>query len=195
MTKDAIKQTALKLFAKQGYESTSMREIANEVGLKAPSIYAHFVSKEEIYIQLAEESSKEYTSVFSPFVNCSFPIQNLDIGGILFHIFKDTIQFFLNDRDKGMLWLRSQIFPPRLMENSPQNHINLWEASFQNNCRPIFSKGISLGQIKDMDLQLLTDSYRSFILGYMISLLSFNTISEESNLQEAWLIYWRGIAS
>ncbi|MFT9498074.1 TetR/AcrR family transcriptional regulator [Anaerosolibacter sp.] len=195
MSKDAIKQTALKLFAKQGYESTSMREIANEVGLKAPSIYAHFVSKEEIYIQLAEESSKEYTSVFIPFANCSFPIQSLDIGGILFHIFKDTIQFFLNDRDKGMLWLRIQIFPPRLMENSPQNHINLWEASFQNNCRSIFSKGISLGQIKDMDLQLLTDSYRSFILGYMISLLSFNMISEESNLQEAWLIYWRGIAS
>jgi AcrR family transcriptional regulator len=195
LSKDAIKQTALKLFAKQGYESTSMREIANEVGLKAPSIYAHFVSKEELYTQLSEESLKEYTSVFNTFPKWSTPIQTLDISGILFHIFKDTLQFFLSDRDRGMLWLRDQIFPPRLIENLQENYVNLWEDSLQRNCRPIFSRGIALGQIKDMDIDILTDSYRSFILGYMISTLSFNTTSEESSLREAWHIYWRGIAS
>lgn len=47
-TADVIRRSALKLFAHEGYEATSMREIAAAVGIQAGSLYNHFSSKEEI---------------------------------------------------------------------------------------------------------------------------------------------------
>ncbi len=47
-TADEIRQVALAQFAQNGYEATSMREIAGGVGIKAASLYNHFGSKEAI---------------------------------------------------------------------------------------------------------------------------------------------------
>lgn len=65
--KELIFQTAVKLFAREGYENVTMREIAKEVGIKAASIYNHFASKEDLldsifqYFRMMLESD-----VFSP---------------------------------------------------------------------------------------------------------------------------------
>ena len=47
-TKSRIFNTALRLFAENGYENVSVRNIADAVGIKAASIYNHYKSKEEI---------------------------------------------------------------------------------------------------------------------------------------------------
>ena len=47
-TKKKIFDTALTLFAKQGYKSTTMRQIAREVGIQQSAIYNHFKNKEAI---------------------------------------------------------------------------------------------------------------------------------------------------
>jgi len=48
-TRAAIEDAAMNLFLKQGYAATSMRQIADEVGLALGGIYNHFSSKEEIF--------------------------------------------------------------------------------------------------------------------------------------------------
>ena len=48
-TKDALLQAALGLFAEKGYEGTSVRAIAREVGLSESVLYAHFDSKRAIF--------------------------------------------------------------------------------------------------------------------------------------------------
>ena len=47
-TKSHIFSAALRLFADNGYENVSVREIADAVGIKAGSIYNHYESKEQI---------------------------------------------------------------------------------------------------------------------------------------------------
>lgn len=47
-TAERIMETALDLFAESNYEATSMREIANAVGVKPASLYNHYSSKEDI---------------------------------------------------------------------------------------------------------------------------------------------------
>ena len=47
-TKTQIFNTALRLFATCGVENVSMRDIAEAVGIKAASIYNHYLNKEEI---------------------------------------------------------------------------------------------------------------------------------------------------
>ena len=48
-TVDRIIDAAEELFAKKSYEGTTLREIAKKVGIREPSIYAHFANKEAIY--------------------------------------------------------------------------------------------------------------------------------------------------
>lgn len=48
-TRLAIEDAAMELFLEQGYAATSMRQIADEVGLALGGIYNHFSSKEEIF--------------------------------------------------------------------------------------------------------------------------------------------------
>ena len=57
-TKEKIFDTALDLFSKKGYDSVSLREIAEEVGIKKSSIYSHYPSKEAILIDIFEYLTK-----------------------------------------------------------------------------------------------------------------------------------------
>lgn len=53
-TKEKIFDVALDLFSKKGYDSVSLREIAEEVGIKKSSIYSHYSSKEAILMDIFE---------------------------------------------------------------------------------------------------------------------------------------------
>jgi len=56
--KEQILKEAVKIFAKKGYENTSLEEIAKEVGITKPAIYYHFKNKKELYNQIFIESFK-----------------------------------------------------------------------------------------------------------------------------------------
>ena len=47
-TRSRLLATALEVFAQQGFKATTMRDLAVAVGIKAPAIYNHFTSKEEL---------------------------------------------------------------------------------------------------------------------------------------------------
>jgi AcrR family transcriptional regulator len=51
-TASRIQEAALARFALQGFEATSMNEIAADAGLKKPSLYGHFRNKDELYLSL-----------------------------------------------------------------------------------------------------------------------------------------------
>ena len=47
-TKDRILFAALDLFSEKGYDQTSIDLVAEAVGIKGPSIYAHYKGKESL---------------------------------------------------------------------------------------------------------------------------------------------------
>lgn len=54
-TRVRIQQVALELFAEQGYERTSLREIAERLGVTKAALYYHFKSKEDIVNSFTED--------------------------------------------------------------------------------------------------------------------------------------------
>jgi AcrR family transcriptional regulator len=54
-----VRRTALRLFTEQGYEATSLRQIADELGINKASLYYYFDSKEAILQSLFEERGTE----------------------------------------------------------------------------------------------------------------------------------------
>lgn len=54
--RNAILETARSLYATGGYAAVTMRAIADELGLAAPSLYHHFGSKDEIFLALQQKT-------------------------------------------------------------------------------------------------------------------------------------------
>ena len=48
-TKQRILEKSLELFSAKGYDAVSVGEIAKAVGIKAPSLYNHFPSKQAVF--------------------------------------------------------------------------------------------------------------------------------------------------
>ncbi|SCG57750.1 TetR/AcrR family transcriptional regulator [Micromonospora inositola] len=54
-TRERIQAVALELFTEQGYEKTSLREIAERLGVTKAALYYHFKSKDEIVNSFVED--------------------------------------------------------------------------------------------------------------------------------------------
>ena len=63
-TKERILDASLTLFAENGYDGTSVEQIASIVGIKAPSLYKHYKGKEDILNALIDSAEVRYEEMF-----------------------------------------------------------------------------------------------------------------------------------
>ncbi|MDR1540361.1 MAG: TetR/AcrR family transcriptional regulator [Clostridiales bacterium] len=64
-TKEIILMRSTILFAQRGYGSVSVKDIAQEIGIKASSLYGHFESKEKLWQAVLEQAERLYMLYFS----------------------------------------------------------------------------------------------------------------------------------
>lgn len=107
-TKKRILDAALVLFARNGYEATSMAEIADAVGIKAPSLYAHFKNKQALFDAMVEAMRdyfwKSYPSLHTPTENGAEEAKLIArTPSVLMDISIRTFRFYYNDRYAGTL--------------------------------------------------------------------------------------------
>ncbi|MET9554185.1 TetR/AcrR family transcriptional regulator [Streptomyces sp. NPDC006645] len=57
-TRQRIQDVALELFAEQGYEKTSLREIAEHLDVTKAALYYHFKTKEDIVVGLFQDLAR-----------------------------------------------------------------------------------------------------------------------------------------
>lgn len=64
-TRTRIQDVALRLFNEHGYEATSLREIADEIGVTKAALYYHFKTKEEIVTSLIDDRVSTLETLFA----------------------------------------------------------------------------------------------------------------------------------
>lgn len=62
-TREKIQDVALELFGEQGYDKTSLREIAERLGVTKAALYYHFKTKEEIITSLLHAAGERLDEV------------------------------------------------------------------------------------------------------------------------------------
>ena len=64
-TRSRVQKVALELFAEQGYEQTSLREIAERLGVTKAALYYHFKSKEDIVHSFTDDYFAEIDALLN----------------------------------------------------------------------------------------------------------------------------------
>ena len=62
-TRDQILRAALELFSTQGYDATSLRQIAERLGLTKAALYYHFPAKEHLVVELTRPFLEGFAEV------------------------------------------------------------------------------------------------------------------------------------
>lgn len=73
--RSTILNASIRLFGKQGYSGTSMRDIAKEVGVLPGSLYAHIDSKETLLLEIVDDGIMEFLSAVEPIVSLPLPAE------------------------------------------------------------------------------------------------------------------------
>lgn len=94
-TKDRILESALALFSDKGYDGVGVDLIAENAGIKGPSLYKHFKGKEDILDSLIENARRYYDIKFGSVNNPGKTPETMDE---LVEMSMSRIKFTLHDQ-------------------------------------------------------------------------------------------------
>ena len=78
-TKNTIRDTAMRLFAENGYHGTSINQIATEAGISKGLIYNYFEKKEDIVEEIITKAFSDFEFMFQEMINLNEPYKAVEI--------------------------------------------------------------------------------------------------------------------
>ena len=151
-TKEKILDAALTLFAENGYDGTSVEQIAKAVGIKAPSLYKHYKGKEEILNALIDSAEIRYEEMFGSERNIGkIPESreefiNMTMGKISFTMRDPVI------RKTRMFLVQEQFRNQRTSEVTTRHQLDGIQGMFAKILKGMMDKGL----VKRDDSELLS---------------------------------------
>ena len=150
-TKEKILDAALTLFAENGYDGTSMEQIASIVGIKAPSLYKHYKGKEDILNALIDSAEARYEEMFGSEKNIGKVPQSREE---FIKVTLKRISFTIKDpviRKTRMLLVQEQFRNERISEATTRHQLDGIQRMFAKIIKGMMDEGIVI----DDDPELL----------------------------------------
>lgn len=138
---------AMKLFRKQGFEFTTMEQIADEADIAKGTLYNHFTVKEEIVCAYWQNSVRELI----PYVEAL--IKRLpDTRTRLNALFEKSADWFRSHRDLAKIYVRY-----RFLYTNDRSRYNKQRSGFQDVVSMVVAEGQNSGELRnDINLTELT---------------------------------------
>jgi AcrR family transcriptional regulator len=150
-TRTAIRRVALDLFTRQGYEGTTMREIAAALGIRKASLYYHFAGKAEIVRSLVDQRGDEAEALLD-WIQDQPPTAQLARAAVLRWVDSSSA-----DKLRGIRFLSANPLLVRTLAGGPGDRI-----------------GSALGALVDAVAELLPRRTPADVLQLRMALLSIN---------------------
>ncbi|WP_134705072.1 TetR/AcrR family transcriptional regulator [Ammoniphilus sp. YIM 78166] len=189
MTADKIKQVAMVLFGRNGYEETSLVDIATGVGIKKPSIYNHFPSKEAIFTAILNEVLDRQLDRLETLMS---DIADFSVEEKLRHIFQQFCEVF-GTTQEGLFWKRAIFFPPEPFKEEIKVKFMNFENKTDKLLGVLFEEGISQQKIRKLNLNILLASFYCFVDGLFVEHHYYEPEELKFRMEASWQVYWSGI--
>jgi len=156
-SKEKVIKAATKIFAKKGFDGTSMREIAKAAHLTKPMIYYHFKNKEDLYLYILENSistlSKKVEKITS---------EDREPEEIIRNVVKIYVKYFKEEENIFRIIHREIISRSRYIGILTDKYFLNIHRSISN----VLYKGIEKGVFKKIDKKMATTSIIGIIAFY-----------------------------
>ncbi|OXS62129.1 hypothetical protein B1B00_07670 [Bacillus sp. DSM 27956] len=189
--KQLIKSVALDLFGQKGYEDTSLAEIAKEVGIKKPSIYNHFRSKEDLFIDVLEDLIVSEVTAYRKTevaMNHQEPLKNVRV---LFDLF---CQRLLTTKE-ALLWKRVTFFPPEQFKDLIQEQFIHLEKVTTSILVSVYKEGVNQGMFQEVTEDDFVASFLCLVDGVFLEHHYYTDEIFQQRIESAWKVYALGISS
>lgn len=158
-TKEKIFDAAIDLFAEKGYDATSMREIAEAVGIKKASLYSHYKSKDDILEKIVEYPLSRVMALGDQGMETEELIATLGVDGFMDSA-GGVLESWLESTDMEKIF---RIIHIELYHNQQVKKFyqELWGTAYsfwESN----FATMIKLGLIKPIDPEILSREFIAF---------------------------------
>ncbi|WHY89438.1 TetR/AcrR family transcriptional regulator [Neobacillus cucumis] len=190
MTRDKIIAAALSLFAKNGYEGTSLSEIAKAVGIQKPSIYNHFKSKEEIFLTIYENILMFHVQKIK---NIMDSIKGLTAEEQLLQILKVTFEYYIEFEDQSTFLNRAMVFPPEPLKEQLHHQFFRSEEEMSDILRTFIKEGMEKGEIRKGNIEDFIMSFYCLIDGIFIELSFYGVDKMKPRIANIWTNFWYGL--
>ncbi|MBH0231175.1 TetR/AcrR family transcriptional regulator [Halobacillus yeomjeoni] len=189
MTQQKIIDESLILFAQQGYESTSLANIADAVGIKKPSLYNHFDNKEAIFLAVLQDVAQREMKYLTEQAELS---ANHTIYERLHHIYQVYLDH-MADSTEGLFFKRVTFFPPETFADEIKNVFLRVEEAMTTVIHPVIEAGIEEGVLRPLSLDSLTSAFYTLIDGLFLEENFYDREVFKQRQQASWDIFWLGI--
>ncbi|WP_299093601.1 TetR/AcrR family transcriptional regulator [uncultured Metabacillus sp.] len=191
MKSNEIKDAALKYFTIHGYEGASLSQIAEEVGMKKQSIYAHFKGKDDLFLQVLHDAKEtELSSKLHYFSMVDAQNPEKDLYGFL-QLVIDLFQ--KNEHLK--FWLRMSFFPPTHLAKAIEMEVIDIESKVQAILESKFQDWMNAKAIVEDKAITPTFAFLGVVDSIMLELVYGNDEKRlKDKLEASWKVFWRGIS-
>jgi TetR/AcrR family transcriptional repressor of cmeABC operon len=175
---------------KKGYEGTYLSDIAKGVGIKKPSIYNHFQSKEDIFLSIFQDLEMEHIDLIEQLVSS---LEDEPAQEKLFRILDLTFEYYLKSESHVLFLKRALLFPPEQLEEQLKEKFQMSEHMMTAILNCIFQEGIDNGEIAEEKVENLIISYYCLIDGLFVQLNYYGKEEIEWRIHHVWNSFWHGI--
>ncbi|WHY02530.1 TetR/AcrR family transcriptional regulator [Neobacillus sp. DY30] len=190
MTKDKIIAAAMALFAKNGYEGTALSDIAKEVGIRKPSIYNHFKSKEEIFLKIYEDILWLHVKKIEKLMD---EIKDHPPKDQLYQILMLTCQYYLDYQEQSTFLNRATFFAPEGLKEEIQNQFMAAEEKMSEILRKILNEGMESKEIREGNIEDFIMSFYCLIDGIFIEFSYYGAEKMIPRIPNIWKNFWYGL--
>ncbi|WCF08942.1 TetR/AcrR family transcriptional regulator [Paenibacillus thiaminolyticus] len=192
MKSEGIKDAALKYFTLHGYEGASLSLIAEDVGMKKQSIYAHFKGKDDLFLKVLRDAKEtELSSKLQYFSSIGSQHPEKALYGFL----QLVIDLFQKD-ERLTFWLRMSFFPPAHLAKAIEQEVIDIEEKVQAMLERKFQDWIDEKAIVEEPAKTPTLAFLGVVDSIMLELVygGNNEQRLKDKLEASWTVFWRGIA-
>ena len=145
LKRERIVAAAVDLFYRQGYGKTTLEQVANELQVTKPFIYAHFASKNELLVEICSRAIHLAHESLNRAMG-----QDASATDRLETVVRDFLTAVLTHQPHAMIYSREE----KELEQKDRDAINLLRRGFDQRLVELISLGVKSGEFQADDVQL-----------------------------------------
>ncbi len=187
-TRERIRGAAAALFAQRGYSGASMAEIALRVGIRKPSLYNHYSSKEELFMDLLHSGLRQWRALSSGVLaEAGQHEERLRLH--LHHL----LAFAAKNPDTMAICRLAVVQIGGEYGERLADVLSAHREEYQDRLEDFFARATEAGEVVAEKPRVLMLSWLVFLEGLLTRQLLALDEHCQPHLEQLWRLFWRGI--